>query len=79
MDISTFEYQNLGLDGAILDARTYFESETEYMDKFVKHLISKYNYDSDQIEKIMGRFIIGRPKEVQDMEQIYSNAKKLIR
>lgn len=79
LNIPTFEYQNLGLDGAISDAREYFGRETDYMNQFVKYLIRTHNYTPDQIERIMGGFIIGRPKEVQEMEQVYSNAKKLVR
>jgi len=77
LNISTFNYQNLGLDGAILDVNNYFEMEKENINRFLKYLTNKYTFY--QIEKIMSEFMINRLKEVQDMEKIYFNAKQLIK
>lgn len=79
INVPTFKYQNLGLDGAIENTKAYYEREEEYICQFVKYIISNYDYTSDQIEKILSRFIIGRLSEVQNMEKVYSNSKQLIK
>ena len=77
--IPKFEYNNLGLDGAISDIQKYGLQEKEYIEQFVTYVQKKYNYSSEQARKIFNDFLVGRPQEVVDMEEIYTNAKELVK
>ena len=78
-NIKKFDYNNLGLDGAIIDIQRYKEQEKEYVNYFIKCLQENHNYSLEQAKIIFHDFIIGRLKEVDDMEDIYRKAKRLIK
>lgn len=77
--ISKFEYNNLGLDGVISDIQKYGLQEKNYVEQFVSYIEQKYNYSEEQANKIFNAFLVGRPQEAVDMEEIYKNAKSLIK
>ncbi len=79
LNVPPFNYQNLGLDGAIHDSRLYFGQEIEYINNFIIELSKKYNCSGEQLMKIFSDFLSGRPQEAMDMTDIYFSSNQQIK
>lgn len=76
-EITKFDYETLGLNGAISDIKKYYGLELEHVYKLLEYLIKDCGYSREYVLNVMDHFIKGRPSEAQVMEEVYQKAKEL--